>query len=106
MLEGTGLTLGDAAAHGSAGMNGALGWQTYGKFGPAVVVPSQNLGGAAISTDASASPSGAFTIETWVRRQYVRGTDVVDGEIAAQDWVPRAGPRWMLDVSKSHLDLR
>ena len=106
MLEGSGLTLADASGNGTATLNGAVGWNTFGKFGPAVLVPAVGLTGPAMLTGSSASPTGAFTIETWFKRLLVNGTDKVDGMVAAQDGVSGAGPRFMLDVFSSHLELR
>src|SRR5258708_35328865 len=36
MLESSGLTVHDASLHADASMDPALGWSTFGKFGPAV----------------------------------------------------------------------
>src|SRR5262249_9182509 len=57
MLEGSGLSLRDTSLNGDATMNGALGWDRNGKFGPAVVFPGDQPSGPAVDTSANGMPA-------------------------------------------------
>src|SRR5439155_24293580 len=100
MNEGTGLTVRDASGHQDGSMNSTLGWAQNGKFGPSVVSPGPRPSdGPAIDAGSASPPSGAFTMETWIKRAFVDIGGRVGGHFAAQDSQTGFSPRfdWSLD---------
>lgn len=93
MGEGSGLGLRDASGHQDAQFPGAIGWVMDGPFGPAVQVPAKATEAPGINAGSQSLPSGAFTIEFWMKR-----TESGLGTIAAQN-APGHARRWNLRIT-------
>lgn len=99
MLEGTGMTTADASAHSAGALDAGLGWSTAGKFGPAIVFPSDRSPNPALQAGSGGLPNSAFTIEFWMKRNADDGGTIAD-QIGAG-----FHPRWGLFLFENRLRL-